>query len=464
MSALNYKNALNHKNALNYKKLENDLQIIYEKPKSSIPISSIQLFCNIGNIHAPKELKGITHFIEHMCFKGTKQHPDFNNVLKQYSEYGIEYNGYSFQRYTVYVIKCQNNYLSKCIKLLANEVLDSIFNLTEFKREEKVVIEENIISNDNPRDTLETITNKLLYENTPYEYPTDSITYHNKPYNYADVLNFYKEHYIPPNMVFSITTTVAFPTIVSMVKNSLFNKKISEKIKTTPTVHSLLLPNLINTHPLINGIKYAIKHIAKLNTLYLQVSFQTCNQYNYKDKYRLNAISTILGGTGFNRLKTILRSNNGLVYGVYVSTNYTECGGDFIISSQFNTDSFIQKNKPSVLPLIIQELNHLIQSGITQSELNRVKNNIQGDIMLSLQNTDNQAHYNGACLLYQSPEEIVPYTDLYKTYYEPITRNELNACIRTYLSKMRMCVTVVGCEKKIPPLSSIKKECEKLKN
>ena len=112
------------------------------------------------------------------------------------------------------------------------------------------------------------------------------------------------------------------------------------------------------------------------------------------------------------------------------------------------------------MPLIIKELNHLIHSGITQRELTTFKHNFRGQIVLSLENSDTQTNHNGLSLLYKSPGEIVPYKNLYKTYYEPITKAQVNTCIRTYFRLERMCVSVLGSD--IPSLERIAAECNKL--
>ena len=140
---------------MKHTQFENGFQIIYEKLNSTIPISSVQIICNVGNIHSPPGLNGVTHFIEHMCFKGTRYHPDFNKVIMQYVDSGSVFNGLSTQRYTAYVVKCQDIFLPQCIKIMAEELLQSKFDLTEFKKEEKVVTEETIIDNDNPKHVLQ---------------------------------------------------------------------------------------------------------------------------------------------------------------------------------------------------------------------------------------------------------------------------------------------------------------------
>ena len=433
----------------------NGFQVIYEKPNSTIPISSIQIICNVGNIHSPTGLNGVTHFIEHMCFKGTTLHPDFDKVILQYVDSGSLYNGFTTQRYTAFVVKCQDIFLQQCIKIMAEELLQSRFALTEFKREEKVVKEETIIDNDNPKHLLQNMSIELLYENTPYQYPTDDISYHQTNYDYKKVVDFYKQHYNPSNMIFSITSNVAFPTILTMLKKTVFNKKDKSP---TPCLHDQMLPYFLMP-PKIDGVKYNIKQVKKLNSIFLNIAFQICNQYD-KDKYILNFFASILCNSLTGRLSKILRQDYGLVYSIHANTSYYECGGDLSITTQFNADSFIKKNKPSVLPLIIKELNKILKTGLTASEITIFKHNIRGHILMDLENSDTQTYYNGYALLYQNPNEIVPYAQLYKTYYEPITKAQLTACIRKYICLERMCVSIIGNE--IPSLPLIEKECNKL--
>jgi predicted Zn-dependent peptidase len=442
-------------------KLPNGLKVIYEKPESPIPISSVQVFCNVGNIHVPPELNGIVHFIEHMCFKGTMEHPDFNKIILKYKEFGVEWNGYTTSRCTCYVMKCQDLTLDKCVKYMSEGVMDSKFDQKNFKKEERVVIEENVRNNDNPSYIVSKMSIEMLYENTSFQNIPDDISYHKKDFDYHVVLDFYKRTYIPSNMIVSVTSNLPFPKILEMIKKTHFNRHNSKK-QNIVSLHSQMLPYLL-TPPIIHGVKYKIYHMNKLNTIYLSISFQTCTQYNMKDKYILNLLSNILCNSTASRFANILRQKYGLVYGINASTNYTECGGEFTIFTQFNASSFIHKGKPSVLPIIIKELNHLLESGVTQSEINISKHNIRGHLLLELENIDTQTGYNGLLyLLVDQPDKIVPYSKIYKIYYEPITKAEINACFKKYFSLTRMCVAIVG--GRIPSLQIIERECNKLKN
>lgn len=438
--------------------LTNGLKVVYQKSQTSIPITSVQVFCNVGNAHLPQGFKGAAHFIEHMCFKGTKSHPDFQDIILEYTNFGVEYNGYTTSRFTYYVIKCQDVSLDKCLKYMAEGILDSNFSLKHFKKEEKVVIEENMRNSDNPMHILEVLTTDLLYENTVFQYPPDDISYHEKGFNYKEIVDLYKSTYVPSNMVVSVSSNLPFSKVLAIIKKTHLNRG---KLKEVPLINQANA--LMRTPPLIRGIKYSFKEIKKLNTIFLNISFQTCSQYEDEEKYILNFVGNLLCNSDSSRLMGVLRQKHGLVYGVTANTDYYECGGSFTVSSQFNASSFIHNKKPSVLPVIIQELNRLLKKGVTQKELDICKNNLKGHLLFNMQNIDTQTLYNGTTyILFNNQDTLVPYEKIFQTYYEPITKEKLHECIKKYFTRSRMCVSYVGSN--LSPQKLVSKECEKLDN
>ena len=443
--------------------LPNGLQIIYENSNNSINISSLQLFCNIGNIHFPTRLHGVTHLIEHMCFKGTKENPNFVPVLMDFEESGAEYNGYSTPRYTAYIVKCPDASLGKSLKNLSEEVLNSSFDKKKFKKEQKVVIEENLINSDNPNVLLSILNDSSLYENTPFQYPTDDISYHKEPFDYDEVVEIYKQEYVPSNMLLSIVTNVPFTKVLGIIKKThLAKKNTVQPYVNGLSLHQQMLPLLLRP-PIINGPKYKIHKFAKLNAIYLALSFQTCNQYATKEKFILNLLTNILCNSLASRLSKVLRQQYGLVYNIGATVEFNESGGEFTIITRFDSASFIKKDVPSVLPVLISELNKLTRNGVTQSEVTTFKHKMQGHLELELENIDNRAKYNGLYfLVINDPENFVPYAQLYDKHYEHITRAQINACIRKYFCLHRLCLSLVGSN--IPPLAQIERECNKLQN
>ena len=158
-----------------------------------------------------------------------------------------------------------------------------------------------------------------------------------------------------------------------------------------------------------------------------------------------------------------MRQQYGLVYNIGATVEFNESGGEFTIITRFDSASFIKKDVPSVLPVLISELNKLTRNGVTQSEVTTFKHKMQGHLELELENIDNRAKYNGLYfLVINDPENFVPYAQLYDKHYEHITRAQINACIRKYFCLHRLCLSLVGSN--IPPLVQIERECNKLQN
>jgi hypothetical protein len=130
----------------------NGFRFVYEKLRNSAPITSIQVFCDLGSVYENDETRGISHFIEHMTFKGTKKNPNSIKLFLEYDKIGAELNAYTDKRFTCYMVKCEDEHVENSLKVLADMLLNSTFDRTEYKKEEKVVIEENINSNDDPEE------------------------------------------------------------------------------------------------------------------------------------------------------------------------------------------------------------------------------------------------------------------------------------------------------------------------
>ena len=432
--------------------LPNGFRIIYEHPKTKNPLTSFQVFCDVGSIHEPDHIRGACHFIEHMCFKGTKAVPKSKDIYYVYDNVGAYFNASTTKRYTNYMVKCQDLYVKNCLGILSDMMLHSIFQKSEFEKEEQVVIEENIKNADEPEDTLEEMTDRLLYSNTPFQYSVDTLAYHHRRFPYSDILAFYREHYQPSHMILSIVTNLPFSTIVKWVKQTAFGKD-----RDLPTVSARPMP-FPPIEP-VTTIQYNCKEKPELKSIHLTIAFQTCNQYS-ADKYILNFLRNVLSGSLSSRLFTILRDKNGLTYRSSISTSYFEVGGEFTIYTQMDSSKLIKNGTKGagVLPLIVQILNDIIKHGITAEELSMFQSNLRGKMILDQEYLDTQVEYNGTESLYKEPADIIPYSELYDTYYQSIDLKKIHDCIRTYFKKERMVVCMIG--GKLPSLKSIQAICD----
>ena len=199
---------------MEYQALSNGFQVIYEKPPCSMPITCIYVVCKISAIHEPNHLRGISHLIEHMSFKGTTRTPNTQKFLGQFNELGIEFNASTHFECVRFEVKCPDNHVEKCIKLLSESILLCDFSLQHFKKEEDVVAEENRRNDDDPEFIVAIANHELVFEDTQFQFPVDHSRYHTTKFNYKEVYDYYKKTYIPSNLFLSITTNISFENII----------------------------------------------------------------------------------------------------------------------------------------------------------------------------------------------------------------------------------------------------------
>jgi hypothetical protein len=432
----------------------NGFKLIHAKPKSNLPITSIQLFCDYGSAYEKDGVRGAAHFIEHMCFKGTEKIPSGKEIFTHYNKIGAYFNANTEKRYTRYTITCEDEYVNNCIYILSDMLMNSTFNKKEFEKERKVVVEENIRNEDDASDIIDVNMNKLLYNGSSYADEIDTLSFHNtKTLKYNDVFEMYKMFYVPNRMVLSIVSNISYQKINDALKRTYFYK--------APKICNFNYNKYqkIITFSKQDKIEYNIQSKKGITTLHLSIGFRTC-PYNSNDKYILNIISNIIGGTTSSRLFTMLREDNGLTYSSNCYTNYYEHLGDLTIEIETDYRKILKDgNKKGIIPLVIGMLNDLIKTGVSQTELTSTKTNLKGSMTLDLQNVETSAFHNGLDMLMDN-DNMTPYIDLYDKCYSSITKKQINEMIRKYFIKENMSVCLLG--EHVPPIEKVKEECEKL--
>jgi predicted Zn-dependent peptidase len=432
----------------------NGFRFIYEKPKNKLPITSIQVFCDVGSVHEDNDLRGASHFIEHMCFKGTRDYPNSKKLLVEFDKMGADFNAYTEKRLTCYHVKIGNDSIPNCIHIMSDMLMNSTFIKKEYDKEYKVVVEENIKNENDPEVIVDENMDKLLYKGSAFEYEIDTLRFHKKKMDYAKVMEYYKSFYIPSRFVISIISNTPFETIKSILKKSYFMKNV------LPTNQYILNRNInFNIEPQ-SKIQYTLHKKVGIVTNLLMIGFRTCNDLS-DDKYVLNLLKKMMNDLS-GRLAMLLREDNGLTYTSNATTNYYENVGDFIFFAETDYKKLIKNgSSKGVLPLIIGLINNLLKNGITEKEFVLAKNSKKEKMKLNLEDNDVLAEHNGKeFLLYGDKRKIISYSDIYEKHYKDITKEQVNTVIRKFFKPENMSVCIVG--EQIPSQNTIEKECSKI--
>ena len=423
----------------------NGFRIIYEKPKNNLPLTSIYCFVKLGSIHELNENAGVAHFIEHMCFKGTHELTNTKAIVKIYDRIGAHFNAFTTKEYTFYYIKCNQDHVAKCIHILSDILMNSVFKKIDCQLEKQVVIEEMIRQEDSPEFHISKMKDKFLYSGSLFERPIDDLLFHKlrTSLNYDTTLQIYDAFYKPNNMALSIVSNIPLFAIKKIVGNSFFMKPGK--------------PLLINPSYQLNiqsKIEYNIQKKNGVKATHLSISFRTCSYLN-NDKYIIALLSHIIGGSMTSRMFSLLREKNGLTYAASCSYSYYAHMGEITLHTMTDNNKMIENNsKPGVLPLIIHILNSLIKKGITQEELTNAKGFLQGKMTIKMENADSQCEYNGLEHFIYGNDSFIPFDQIYKKYYEPVTKKQVNDVIQKYFRSESMVVCLFG--EHVPTIDNVK--------
>jgi predicted Zn-dependent peptidase len=435
----------------------NGFRVIYEKNNSNTKNTSIQLFCKLGSVHEYDSMRGASHFIEHMCFKGTKNIPLSKTISENYDNIGAYLNASTYKNYTVYLVKCQNTYTERCISILSDIVMNSVFKKKEFEKEKKVLEEEVMRSENNYYELILDNIEKMIYEGSSFAHAIDELSYHNaNTLKYKDVIELYHEFYRPNNMVLSIVSHAPLSHFIRILKTSFF---VKTPITPCSHNHSWKYQVYYNIHPQTTP-KYNIIQKKGSMTTHIGIAFRTCSQYS-DDKYVLNLLSNIIGGYRSSVLYNVLRQENGLTYRSGSDTQYYDSYGHILFFAETDNHKVMKNgSKKGVLPWIINVLHYFRKHGVSYTHVVNAKTNLEGSLTMSSDNSDTICRYNGEQALLYNDANIVPYSNIYEKYYKTITRSQINSIIEKYLHPSNMSVCIIGSS--VPSLHSVKQICDDL--
>ena len=426
----------------------NGFRIVYQKSSNNIPVSHIYAFCDVGPVHEPDDLRGASHFIEHMCFKGTNKIPKVKKLFKHYDRIGAYFNAYTETRYTAYTLKCDDNYMENSLRIMADMILNSKFEEKEFRKEEMVVIEENIQDSDNVVQRLNDEMNAILYKGSSFELPIDHMDYHKTKYDYKKVLDFYHSFYQPARIVLSVISNIPFASFRRFLNGTLF-VKMPSKCGLLPAIQYHIDPQ--------DGIEIRRIQRKQTNTTHFFIGFRTQTQ----DKYILNTLKHILSSTFNSRLYILLREKEGLTYTSRAYVDYNELYGGFYIYAETDKTKIMRNGgKKGVLPIVLDMLCDLVRHGVFQEEVTMIKGYLHGSLNMALANNERIVTHNGTRMLLHPDKTIVPFGKLYDICYKPVTKADIDRVIRKYFVADGMFICIAGDD--LPSEGTIQRLCRPL--
>lgn len=410
--------------------LPNGLQIVLVENHLA-PIVSISLYYKVGTADDPQGMTGLSHFLEHLMFKGTKKVPA-GEFKKKISSKGGVINAYTMYDVTAYTCTIAVEHLPMVLEIEADRMQNIVFNEEETKAEQKVVIEERKMRLDNNPlgDSYETFL-RAMYRYHPYGIPSIGYPFHINAYTNNAAKAHYETWYKPNNAILVISGDI------TMDKLSLLVTKFFGSIKSGPIPERKRFQD-----PPGKGIE---QHITAQNH---RVSF-TSFDWNFKAPnhtsegkehyYPLIVLAQILGGNEISRLYNMLVEEKGLA--IETSADYTTPTLDpqyFSISATLNPTKKAEDLKQAVNKIIAD----IIKSGITVDELNAAKRDLLANVAFAKDGNE------GAVRAFRSLAYGFTIEDIesFPQKIREITLDQVNAAAKEILGKGAAVTTIVSPE------------------
>ena len=357
------------------KVFKNGLRVI-TVPMRDNPTITVLVLVEAGSKYEEKKVNGISHFLEHMCFKGTTKRSKAIDISKELDALGSQYNAFTAQEYTGYYAKSDAKHFKKIFDIVSDIYLNSTFPETEMQREKGVIIEEINMYEDLPQRHVQDLMMKLLYGDQPAGWNIAGEKKNILNMKRDDFINYHQKHYLPEATALIVAGEITEKQVMIEV-NKIFGKLVrGEKGHKIKVKEKQIKPQVLI------GFK-------KTDQTHFVLGVRTYNLFNKKNTI-LSVLGGVLGGGMSSRLFVKLREEMGVGYYVRAyNDSYTD-HGFFQISAGVDN-----KRINEVIQAVILECKKLKNFKVSQEELDKVKECLIGNMKLSLESSDDIANFYG---------------------------------------------------------------------
>ena len=392
--------------------------VVYEIHNN--PIVTIDTWIKTGSINEDDSNNGISHFLEHLFFKGTKLHPtgEIDRILESK---GAIINAATSKDFTHYYITIPSADFDTALELHSDMLLNPQIPRKELEQERKVVIEEISKDGNSPSKKVYDNLNKLMYTTHPYKRKVIGTAENVGVMRREEILEYFNKYYSPSNMVTLVVGDVDTAKTIEKVQNS-FNQPYKKPIKKT-----FRKEHQIQTQR--RNVEYTDSQSG-----YMMIGFRGAD-INDKNTFALDVLSEILGGGKSSRLYKDIKEQKGLAFSISTSNGSFRDDGILYITANFVPHGYEKLEKA-----IFENITKIQKYGITEEELQRAKNKIIQDTYYARESTANIATELGYTMA------LTGSSNLYNNYIEGIKKVsscDVQSAAQKYLGVNKSAISLI---------------------
>ncbi len=404
------------------KQLANGIKLVAEKMPSFRSVT-FGIWVGAGSVIETEKENGISHFIEHMLFKGTNKR-SAKDIAMEVDSIGGQINAFTSKECTCYYIKTIDEKIKEGVEILSDLFCNSVFDAGELEKEKGVVIEEIAMSTDNPEElAMDSISSNYFGGcalSKTILGPTENI----KSFFRDDLIDYIKRYYTTDNIIISVAGNFEEDFIVDLINKYFADISHSTGNKPTLDCCKAFVPK--------KRFDYISKDIEQVHICLAYNGFAITDNR----KYALNVANNVIGGSMSSRLFQKVREELGMAYAVYsYPALYTHTGMFGVYAGTLTQNVF------TVCEVIHKELRELLENGITAEEFMQSKEQIKGGHIFSMESTSSKMNMIGKSMILtgkvQTDEEKL-------ALMEGVTHEEVNNILKDVLNIDEVVCTVVG--------------------
>ncbi len=405
-------------------RLPNGLVVVTQEMPQMTSVS-LGIWVGVGGRHEPASLSGVSHFIEHMLFKGTQRRSALR-ISQDVEGIGGYLNAFTTEECTCFYSKACHDRFPELLDVLMDMFLHSKFDSGEIDKERNVIKEELAMYLDQPHQQVQELLNETLWPNHPLGRSLTGTEATLDALNRSHLRKYQRDYYTSGATIIAAAGNLKHSEVVSAVK------RYSRQMPAGGT-HRFVPASVVQTAPRIR------LHTKRTEQTQLALGVRTCSRHDER-RFALRLLNTILGENTSSRLFQVVREEHGLAYSVASSLGYYQDTGVLNIAVGLETGRL-----EKALKLIITELRRLVRTPVPTGELRRARDYVIGQMELSLENTESQMMWIAEQWLGYgrifSPDEItkrltaIKPSDIQATAMEFLRPERLNLALVSPLKK-----------------------------
>jgi predicted Zn-dependent peptidase len=384
--------------------------------------AAVLVLVKCGSTYETRELSGISHFLEHMMFKGTERRPGYLDISRELDGIGASYNAFTSKEVTGYYAKAAATKIDTIMDVVFDIFLNSKLEQGAMEIERGPIIEELRMRRDDPQQHIGRLFEELLYGDQPAGWEIGGTDETVKAMQAPDLRQWFDTHYVAANTIIAVAGGIDPEKVKAKVEQACGHIRQAERAHKLAVVETQKVPGVIS----------ASKDVEQL---YVNLGVRAYDMFDDR-RYPTALMAQILGGGMSSRLFDEVREKRGLAYYIWATnTTYTDAG-------YFEIGAGLNRTKAQDgIKVILGELAKVMADGVTEEELKRVKDQAEGRMAFTLESTSGVADdYGGAVLFYD--KVITPEEELAKI--QAVTLDDIKKVAGDIFKNDRLNLAVIG--------------------